>query len=142
MADGFLSGWRSSTRDIRDDAEDYGRRAGERLRDARDTAEEYGRRTGARMRDRGEDARGELSRLWSQLEDLVERRIAPAASDAADTARSYARHAGSYARDGREMAYDVADQIRDVTRSRPLVAIGVAVAATWLIATMLRSGRR
>ncbi|MBK1661862.1 hypothetical protein [Paracraurococcus ruber] len=141
MADGFLSGWRSSTRDIRDDAEEYGRRAGSRLRDLRDDAEDYGRRTGSRLRDRGEDARGELSRLWSQMEDLVERRVRPAASEAVDTARSYASSAGSYARDGRDMAYDVADQVRDLTRSRPLVAIGVAVAATWVIASMLRSKR-
>lgn len=124
MADGFLSSLRSGARDARDSAEDYGRRAGSRLRDA-----------GDQLRDRGDDARSELSRLWSQLEDLVERRIRPAASDAAD-------YAGGYARQGREVAYDVADQIRDVTRSRPLLAIGVAVAATWLIASMLRSSRR
>ncbi len=123
MADGYFSNWRSGARDARDTAEDYGRRAGSNLRDA-----------GERLRDRGDDARGELSRLWSQLEDLVERRIRPAASDAAD-------YAGGYARQGREVAYDVADQIRDVTRNRPLVAIGVAVAATWLISSMLRSRR-
>ncbi|MCB4823794.1 hypothetical protein [Roseicella aerolata] len=124
MADGYLSGWRSGAREARDVAEDYGHRAAGRMRDA-----------GERLRDRGDDARSELSRLWSQLEDLVERRLGPAASEAAHSAGSYARH-------GREMAYDVADQLRDVTRNRPLVAIGVAVAATWLIATMLRGGRR
>ncbi|TCZ62978.1 hypothetical protein [Roseicella aquatilis] len=117
MADGYLSSLRSTARD------------------ARDTAEEYGRHAADRLRDRGDDARSELSHLWSQLEDLVERRIRPAASEAAGSASGYARQ-------GRDMAHDVADQIRDVTRSRPLVAIGVAVAATWLITSMLRSGRR
>jgi ElaB/YqjD/DUF883 family membrane-anchored ribosome-binding protein len=123
MADGYLSSLRSGARDAREAAEDYGQRAAGRLRD-----------TGERLRDRGDDARSELSRLWSQLEDLVERRIRPAASEAASSA-------GGYARQGRDMAYDVADQLRDVTRSRPLVAIGVAVVATWLITSMLRSRR-
>ncbi|MBL6081029.1 hypothetical protein JMJ56_23735 [Belnapia sp. T18] len=130
MVDGFLSSLRSRADDARDDAERYGRRAssslrgtGERLRDV-----------GGSLRDRGDDARGELSRLWGQLEDLVERRLGPAASDVAN-------RAGYYARDGRDAAYDVADQLREVTRSRPLLAIGVAVAATWAISAMLRSRR-
>ena len=127
---GYLSSLRDRGEDARDTAEDYGRRAAGRLRD-----------TGDRLRDRGEDARGELSRLWNQLEDLIERRVRPAASDAADYAGTYARQAGGYARQGRDMAYDVADHLRDATRSRPLVAIGIAVAATWLICGMLRSKR-
>jgi ElaB/YqjD/DUF883 family membrane-anchored ribosome-binding protein len=130
MADGFLSSLRSRAEDARDDAERYGRRASGSLRDAGDRL----RDVGGSLRDRGEDARGELSRLWGHLEDLVDRRLAPAASDAARSARHYAR-------DGREAAYDMADQLRDVTRSRPLLAIGVAVAATWAISTMLRSRR-
>lgn len=116
MADGYLSSLRSGARE------------------ARDTAEEYGRRTVGRLRDRGDDARSELSRLWSQLEDLVERRLRPVASEAADSASGYARQ-------GRDIAYDVADQVRDLTRHRPLLAIGIAVAATWLIASMLHSRR-
>ncbi|SDB37778.1 hypothetical protein [Belnapia rosea] len=123
MADGFLSSLLSRADDVREGAERYGRRASGNLRDAGDT-----------LRDRGGDARGELSRLWGQLEDLVERRLSPAAHDAA-------RYAGSYARDGRETALDVAQQLRDVTRSRPLLAIGIAVAATWAISSMLRSRR-
>jgi hypothetical protein len=123
MADGYLSSLRSGARDARDTAEDYGRRAAGSLRDS-----------GDRLRDRGEDARGELSRLWADLEDLVERRIGPAASEAG-------RSAGRYAQQGREVALDYAEQLRDVTRSRPLVAIGIAVAATWFISSMLRSKR-
>ena len=124
MADSYFSSLRSGARDARDSAEDYGRRARGSLRD-----------TGERLRDKGEDARGELSRLWSDLEDLVEKRLGPAASEAG-------RSASRYAYQGRDMAIDYAEQLRDVTRSRPLVAIGVAVAATWLITSMLRSGRR
>ena len=148
MADGYFSSLRSGARDARDTAEGYGRDLRSGARDLRDDAEQYGRRaagrlrdTGERLRDRGDDARGELGRLWGQLEELVERRVAPAASDVADTARHYAHSAGAYAREGREVAYDVADQLRGATRSRPLVAIGVAVAATWLIASMLRRKR-
>ena len=124
MADGYLSSLRSGARDARDSAEDYSRRAAGSLRD-----------TGERLRDKGEDARGELSRLWADLEDLVEKRLGPAASEAG-------RSASRYAYQGRDMAMDYAEQLRDVTRSRPLVAIGVAVAVTWLVTSMLRSGRR
>ncbi|RYJ04028.1 MAG: hypothetical protein EON47_01920 [Acetobacteraceae bacterium] len=135
MADGYFSNLRSRAEDVRDSAGKYGR-------DARDSAEKYGRRAssslrdaGETIRDRGDDARGELAKLWNDLEDLVERRISPAAQDAA-------RYAGSYARDGRDAALDMASQLRDATRSRPLMAIGIAVAATWVISTMLRSSKR
>jgi ElaB/YqjD/DUF883 family membrane-anchored ribosome-binding protein len=134
MADGYFSNLRSRAEDARDSAEKYGR-------DARNSAEKYSRRAsgslrdaGETIRDRGDDARSELSRLWNDLEELVERRISPAAQDAA-------RYASSYARDGRDVALDMASQLRDVTRSRPLVAIGIAVAATWVISSMLRSKR-
>ena len=116
MADGYLSSLRS------------------RAEDARDTAEDYGRRARNTLQGRGDDARGELSRLWGDLEDLVERRIGPAATGAA-------RSATGYAREGRDMALDVADHLRHATRSRPLMAIGIAVAATWVISSMLHSKR-
>jgi hypothetical protein len=115
MADGYLSRLRSHAEDARDTAEDYGRR--------RNT-----------LHDRGGDARGEVSRLWSDLEDLVERRIGPAATGAA-------RSASGYAREGRDMALDVADHVRHATRSRPLMAIGIAVAATWFISSILHTKR-
>ena len=124
---GYLSSLRSRADDARDTAESYGRRslrdAGDTLRDTRDT-----------VRERGGEARGELSRLWGELEDLVERRLSPAAQDAA-------RYATGYAKEGRDVALDMASQLRDVTRSRPLVAIGVAIAATWVISSMLRTKR-
>ena len=122
MADGFLSGL---TR---------------RAYDARDTAEEYGRDAGRRLREGSGDARGELRRLWSQMEDLVERNVGSSPREVARTAGDYAR---DYARDGRDIAYDVAGQIRSATRDRPLVAIGIAVAATLIITSLLSSsGKR
>ena len=110
MADGFLSG------------------LARRVEDARDRAGEYGRDTAGRLRDRGEDARGELRRLWSQLEDLVERTLGATPSEAA---RSAGRYAGDYARDGRDMAYDLADQLRSVTRARPLLAMWIQPPRPW-----------
>ena len=79
MADGFLSGL---TR---------------RAYDARDTAEEYGRDAGRRLREGSGDARGELRRLWSQMEDLIERNVG-------SSPREVARTAGDYARDYARMA--------------------------------------
>lgn len=143
MADGFLSGLARRVYESRDTAEDYGRDTGRRARDtadrARDTAEEYGDYARRRVRDRGDDARGELRRLWSQMEDVVERNLGSSPREAARTVGSYAR---DYADEGRELAYDLAAQVRDATRSRPLVAIGIAVAATFVITSLLSSGRR
>ncbi len=130
MGHGFLSSLGRQADEARDTAEDYGRYARRRLRRGVNEA----RYAGRRLRERGEDTHGELRRLWSQLEDLVERRIAPAASDAAHAA-------GDYAREGRDMALDMADQLRSATRARPLVAIGIAVAATWIVASLLNSRR-
>lgn len=123
MAQGYLSRLLSQGEDARDTAEDYRRRASRSLDHA-----------GDRLRHRGEDASGELKRLWHQLEDLVENRIRPAAQDAAHRGRDYAH-------EGRDLAVDMTAQLREAARSRPLVAIGIAVAATWLITTMLRSRR-
>jgi ElaB/YqjD/DUF883 family membrane-anchored ribosome-binding protein len=139
MADGFLSGLVRRAYDARETAEDYGRDAGRRLSEARETAEDYGRDAGRRLRGGGSDTRGELRRLWSQMEDLVERNLGSSPSEAARAAGDYAR---DYARDGRELAHDVADQVRSVTRERPFVAIGIAVAATLIITSLLSSSKR
>jgi hypothetical protein len=136
MADGFLSGLARRVYDARDAVEEYGRDAGRR---ARDTAEEYGEYGRRRAREGGSDARGELRRLWSQMEDIVERNLGSSPREAARAVGGYAR---DYAEEGRDLAYDVADQIRAATRSRPLVAIGIAVAATFVITSLLSSGKR
>jgi ElaB/YqjD/DUF883 family membrane-anchored ribosome-binding protein len=147
MADGFLSGLARRVGDWRDEAEDR--------------AEPYARRA----RRGGKDAMGELRGLWDRIEDLVERQVAPAASDYARSARDtaadyagsagdkayrYAQGAGRYARraardygpQAREAAENAAGYLRDVTRQRPLLAIGVAIAGTWLVATLLSGSRR
>lgn len=93
-------------------------------------AEQYGRVAAERAGEHGDDARGELRRLWSRMEDIVERR-APTTSEAAD-------YAGRYAREGREVAYDAADRLSSATRAQPLLVLGIAVAATWIIASLLR----
>ena len=153
--------------DWRDRAEDYGREGARRGRDlagegyrrgrdlgdegyrrARDLGEEGYRRArdlgeqGYRRargyaeegyelaRDRGGDAMGELRRLWSQLEDVVEREVGPGAV-------RYARRAGTYAREG---AVEAADTVRSFARNRPLLALGIAAGAAWLVAGLLRGG--
>ena len=110
-----------------------------RTDDARDMAEDYGRDAGRMLRRGGDDARGELRRLWSQMEDVVERNLGSSPSEAVRSAGSYAR---GYVEDGRDFAYDMAGQLRSVTRERPLVAIGIAVAATLIITSLLSSKRR
>lgn len=150
MADGFLGGLARRAFEARDAAEDYGRDAGRRARgaanDYADDARDYADRARRRARGRAEDARSELRSLWGQMEDLIERNTGYTPREAARAAGGYARtardYAEDYARDGREYAYEVADQIRSVTRERPLVAIGVAVAATLIITSLLSSGRR
>jgi ElaB/YqjD/DUF883 family membrane-anchored ribosome-binding protein len=121
-----------------------------RVYDVRDTAEDYGRSAERRLRGGGNETRGELRRLWSQLEDLVERNFGASPTEAARTAGDYARdsvrtasdYARDYARDGREAAYDLADQLRSATRARPFVAIGIAVVATVVITSLLSGSRR
>lgn len=103
-------------------------------RQLRKTTEDYGRDAAQEWRERSDDTRTELARLWSQIEDIVERRIRPAAREASRDMRHYVE-------DGREVAMDAAGRLRDATRAHPLLAIGVAVATTWVVASLLR-GRR
>lgn len=136
MADGFLSGLARRAFEARDTAEDYGRDTGRR---ARDTADEYSRGIGRRVREGGDDARSELRRLWSQMEDVVERNLGSSPREAVRTVGGYAR---DYAEEGRDLAYDVAGQIRSAARAQPLVAIGIAVAATFIITSLLSGSKR
>jgi ElaB/YqjD/DUF883 family membrane-anchored ribosome-binding protein len=98
----------------------------------RDTVSEHGHATD--LRGRGEDARAELAKLWSQIEDLVEHRLRPAAREAR-------RDAWDRMDDGRDMALDAAGRLRDATRAHPLLTIGIAVAATWMATELLRRRR-
>jgi hypothetical protein len=95
---------------------------------ARDVAEDIGRRVTDELRTgRGADARAELARLWRQIEDLVENRAA--------------RSAEHYLGEGREYAVEAAERLREATRARPLLAIGIAVAASFAIASLIGVGR-
>lgn len=107
------------------------RRIARQLR--RETAE-HGRHAAEDLRDRGEEAREELARLWAQIEDIVEHRLGPAA-------RGASRDARHYAHEGRVMARDMTERARNAAASHPLAAIGLAVAATWLVAAALRNRR-
>jgi hypothetical protein len=136
---GWISALARRAEDWREEAEDTGRHRGRQLvRDAGEARDALWRRGGdtlSDLRHRGEDTRSELRRLWSQLEDLMEREVAPRAS-------SYARTARDVAGEGRERVEEAADYLRHATRARPLLAIGVAVAATWLAVSLIRRGRR
>jgi hypothetical protein len=99
-------------------------------RQLRSDTEEYGRHAAAR----GGDTRAELKRLWSQLEDLVEHRVGPAARDAS-------REGGRYLRGGRDVALDAGERLRDATRAHPLLTIGIAVATTWAVVSLLSRRR-
>jgi hypothetical protein len=116
MAHGMLSALSARLGEARDTAEDFGRDARDRLHGAEGS-----------LRDRGHDARAELRHLWGQMEDLLEQRLAPGA-----------RQAGVYAREGRDMALNLTGQLRDAARHRPMLAIGLVVGATWLVASLLR----
>lgn len=136
MADGFLSGLARRAYDardaIRETADDYGR-------DARDYGRDYARDAGRMLREGSKDARGELRRLWSQMEDLIERNIGSSPREAARAAGDTVR---DYAEEGRDYAYELADQVRSATRARPLVAIGIAVAATLVITSLLSTASK
>ncbi len=132
MADGFLSALTRRAEDWREEAEAEGHRAGRRLRRER------------------EHARAELRRLWSQLEDVVERRIGPRAEEgwqeargrASDYARAASEQARGYAEEGRARALDAAHALRAAARERPLLTIGLAVGLGLLVAGLVARGRR
>jgi ElaB/YqjD/DUF883 family membrane-anchored ribosome-binding protein len=95
-----------------------------------DAVEETGRHAASRASDYADTASSRLGDLWSEIEALVSRQQPKVGA----RARGYAHDAGDY-------AADLSDQLRSMTRNRPLVAIGVAVAATWLVTSLIRSSR-
>ncbi len=108
------------------------------LRHLRNRAEEYadaaqdgGKEVAGRASRYADQASSRLGDLWSEIEALVHRR----GPELTDRARGYAHDAG-------DVASDLSDQLVAMTRQRPLVAIGVAVAATWLVSSLLHSSRR
>ncbi len=77
-----------------------------------------------------DDAREELARLRGQVEKLMSERVTPALGDAADTVQDYAHRA-------RESIEDQADSLADQVRDRPLIAVGIAAAAGYLLGRLM-----
>ena len=80
----------------------------------------------------GDDAKEELARLRAQVERLMQERVTPALAGAADTMQDYASRA-------RHSIEDNADAVSDTVRERPLLAIGIAAAAGYLLGRLMGS---
>lgn len=98
--------------------------------DFRNDMREAGRDAGAAVGAMADDARTELARLRAQVERLMQERVTPALAGAADTAEDYARRA-------RETIEEQADYISSTVRERPLLAIGVAAVAGYVIGRLM-----
>jgi len=85
--------------------------------------------SGQRM---AEDAREELARLRAQVERLMQERVTPALGSAADTAEAYARQA-------RDTVEENVYALSDTVRERPLLAIGVAAVAGYVLGRLMGS---
>jgi ElaB/YqjD/DUF883 family membrane-anchored ribosome-binding protein len=79
-----------------------------------------------------ENAGDELARLRSQVEKLMSERVTPALGEAADTVQDYAHRA-------RESIEDQADSIAGQVRDRPLIAVGIAAVAGYLLGRLMTS---
>jgi ElaB/YqjD/DUF883 family membrane-anchored ribosome-binding protein len=87
------------------------------------------------------DTRAELARLWSRIEDIVEHRLDSATQEVSRDARAALRSTRAQIEHGRDAALDAAGQLRDATRAHPLVALGIAAAAAWAVASLIRARR-
>ena len=77
-----------------------------------------------------DNAQDELARLRVQVERLMEERVTPALAGAADQVSDYANRA-------RETIEDQAETIAETVRERPLLAVGIAVAAGYLVGRLM-----
>lgn len=77
-----------------------------------------------------EDAREELARLRAQVERLMQDRVTPVLGTAADTVEDYSRRA-------RETVEENVYALSDTVRERPLLAIGAAALAGYLIGRLM-----
>jgi len=93
------------------------------MRDLRDEAVA----SGSRLAD---DARTELARLRAQVEKLMEQRVTPALGQAADTVEDYAHRA-------RDRIEAGTDAFVDTVKERPLLSIGAAALAGFLIGRLM-----
>ena len=83
--------------------------------------------SGSRVAD---DAQDELARLRGQVERLMQERVTPALAGAADQVSDYANRA-------RDAIEDQAETLSETVRERPLLAVGIAVAAGYLIGRLM-----
>lgn len=79
----------------------------------------------------GQDAASEIAQLRRQMEQLLNDRVSPALGSMV----SSAEHAAKSASD--EVRYQ-ANRVADVVHERPVMALGIAVAAGFLLASFLR----
>jgi len=113
----------SEARKIRDQATVSGERMGDEARKVKDQVVSSGERL-------AEDAGEELARLRAQVERLMEEKVTPALAGAADQVQDYANRA-------RDSIEHQADALSGTVRDRPLLAIGVAAAAGWLLGRLM-----
>jgi ElaB/YqjD/DUF883 family membrane-anchored ribosome-binding protein len=104
-------------------------------RELRDATAWHGRGSGTA------DARAELARLWARIEDIVEHRLDPAARDVSRDAHAALQATRAQIEHGRDAALDAAGRLRDATRAHPLMALGIAAAAAWAVASLMRARR-
>lgn len=78
----------------------------------------------------GDDAREELAKLRAQVERLMQDRVTPALAGAADQVQDYAHRA-------RESVEDQVDALTETVREKPLMAVGIAALAGYLIGRLM-----
>lgn len=81
-------------------------------------------------RDLAGDAQGELARLRGEVDRLTRERVTPALAGAAETAEGYVRQA-------RDTVSEQSERVSDAVRERPLLAVGIAAAAGYLIGRLM-----
>lgn len=99
-------------------------------RKLKNQAESSASRIGDEVKAVGNDAKDELAKLRDQVERLMSERVTPALAGAADQVQDYAHRA-------RESIEDQADALSDTVRERPLIALGIAAAAGYLIGRLM-----
>jgi len=77
-----------------------------------------------------DDAREELARLRAQVEKLMQERVTPALAGAAETVEDYAHRA-------RDTIEHQADAVSATVRERPLLAVGLAALAGYLVGRLM-----
>ncbi len=120
----------STANDFSDDARRVKNQAEASASRVGDEAKTAASRIGDEAKSVGNDAKDELAKLRAQVERLMQERVTPALAGAADQVQDYANRA-------RESIEDQADALSDTVRERPLIALGIAAAAGYLIGRLM-----